>query len=78
LGVPATSTMTKIPRSLSSSVGRTHLASGAFLGSFCAVEAEEEANAVFRCVRVVCATVGETKAKGDNKYTRPELSMHGC
>jgi hypothetical protein len=54
------------------------LASGAFLGSFCAVEAEEEANAVFRCVRVVCATVGETKAKGDNKYTRPELSMHGC
>ena len=67
LGVPATSTMIKIPRSLSSSVGRTHLASGALRGSFCAVVAEDEANAVLRWVRVVWATLGETRAKGESK-----------
>jgi len=59
--------MIKIPRSLSSSVGRTHLASGIFLGSFCAVEAEDEAKAVFKWVKVVWATAGETRASGDKR-----------
>ena len=65
MGVPCTSIMTIIPRSRSSSDGRTHLASGTCgLPAVLDVEADEEEKAVLRWVSVACATWGEISARG--------------
>lgn len=65
--------MTIIPRSRSSSEGRTHFASGTVGLPAVVVEAEEEEKAVLRWVRVVCATCGEISARGAKRYIRPAL-----